>query len=177
MFYLPFPVERISEITQTANNNLWKLSCIRNVKYLQNVIFIWIYSAESENQELLTSNIGCVNTLAFSCWQGKLTPHINTVMEQIWFAVAELTELCTAALEKKLIAAFSGSPISIIALFNRCDGGIFIWMQADLLGRVPDRHVNMTSPTKPGQSLFFYQSCYISDTFSKMDPFVKVCFI
>lgn len=116
-------------------------------------------------------------TLAFSCWQGKLTPHINTVMEQIWFAVAELTELCTAALEKKLIAAFSGSPISIIALFNRCDGGIFIWMQADLLGRVPDRHVNMTSPTKPGQSLFFYQSCYISDTFSKMGPFVKVCFI
>lgn len=79
--------------------------------------------------------IGCVNTLAFSCWQGKLTPHINTVMEQIWFAVAELTELCTAALEKKLIAAFSGSPISIIALFNRCDGEIFIWMQADLLGR------------------------------------------
>lgn len=102
--------------------------------------------------------IGCVNTLAFSCWQGKLTPHINTVMEQIWFAVAELTELCTAALEKKLIAAFSGSPISIIALFNRCDGGIFIWMQADLLGRVPDRHVNMTSPTKPGQSLFFIKA-------------------
>lgn len=122
--------------------------------------------------------IGCVNTLAFSCWQGKLTPHINTVMEQIWFAVAEFTELCTAALEKKLIAAFSGSPISIIALFNRCDRGIFIWMQADLLGRVPDRHINMTSPTKPGQSLFFfYQSCYISNTFSKMGPFVKVCFI
>lgn len=98
--------------------------------------------------------IGCVNTLAFSCWQGKLSPHINTVMEQIWFAVAELTELCTAALEKKLIAAFSGSPISIIALFNRCDGGIFTWMQADLLGR----HINMTSPTKPKLFFFFIKA-------------------